>query len=99
MPLYNSPKFVSKERMPRTQFVEYASNNASIILQKLQFEFEKGVDSHVNGILSIFAAWKVILASLFALNLLIIDIRKRIITLITRYFEGSKYKDSVLFSQ
>jgi hypothetical protein len=96
---YNSPKSVSKGRSQRILSIEYAANIASITFQKLQFEFEHGANLHMNGILSIFSTWKFILAALFVLKALLIDRRKLIITLITRYFEGSKYKDSFSFSQ
>ena len=98
LPYYNSPKSIFNEKAPRTQSIEYSDGVATFsLVQNLQFE--QGVDSYINDVFIILVTWKFILASPFLLKILIVDKRKRILTLITRYFEGSKYKDILSFSK
>ncbi len=97
-PYYNSPKSILNEKSPRAQSIEYSDGVATFsLVQKLQFQ--EGVDSYINAIFIILVTWKFILASPFLLKILIIDKRKRILALITRYFEGSKYKHILSFSK
>lgn len=93
----NSLKKISHGRSPLRISAEYDNNNSTIIFQKLQLGFENDLNSNSNGMLSILVAWKLMLASLFVLKILIIDKRKRIITLITRYFQGGEYKEPFCF--
>jgi hypothetical protein len=99
LPCFNPSKPVSKTRTQRIRVIEYTGNTAAGILQRLQFQFEQGVDTNLNCILIVFAAWRFILVLLFVINVPVIDRRKQIIKLITLYFEGSKYKNIFSFQQ
>lgn len=95
---YSSPKSLSKEKPSRLLFIKYATNTAPVLFQNLHLDFNMGTNLNLNGILIVFVTWKFILASPLVLKPLIIDTRKRIIELLTSYFEGGKYKVSFFFS-
>lgn len=90
---HNDPgNFTSKEGNTRIQLIK-AHHDSHVLLHRVQFEFERYINAHINDVFVVFTTWKFILYSLIVLRI-IIDMRKRIAVLITSYFEGSKYKDS-----
>lgn len=95
-PYYNSRKPLSTKEIEKSLFIQYTGNNNSIIFRRLQPGFEPNVTPHIALILNLFLVWTFALEPSLA-KLIIIDIRERIITLITSYFGGSKYKDSLSF--
>jgi hypothetical protein len=97
-PYHYFEKTTLREGTPKVLFIKTAAHASSAIIRSSHFRFDHGLNSHINGTLVVFAAWKFILSTLLELKLPILDKRKRILTLITRYFEGSKYKDYFFFS-
>ena len=85
---YNCPKFLPMEKASRILFIKYSANTTLVILPKLQLEFYQGINPHINSTLCLFVTWKFILVALLVLKVLIIDVRRRIIELLTSYFEG-----------
>lgn len=95
---YNE-KFISEENAPKAFITQYTNNDVTVILPKSQIrlanaKFNNNLNWTIMGILNSFLIWELILSQFNILNILIIDRRKRIIQLITRYLEGGKYKDS-----
>lgn len=94
LPYSNSPEFITGEETPKLRLYKYHGHDTSIIMPRKQYQFNIGLDSNINSILSIFAVWQYVLVLQFALLVLTIDKRKQIIALIISHFVGSKYKDS-----
>ena len=99
LPLYNFSTAFSDQRVDSTLLSEHTASSASILLQRVRFSIEQRFTTHDNNILNIYSSWKSFLILLFAFTAVIIDYRKLIIRLVKRYFEGSKYKDLLSFSQ
>ncbi len=93
LPSSNHQKAISKASTLKVLLVKNTAQANSAIISNSDLKFYPGLDSHIN-ILTIIATWKFIFSTLFEFQLLILDMRKRILTLITNFFQGSKYKDS-----
>ena len=89
---YNLLKLNINENVSKSVFKENDTTSICIILRKAHFEFEDTVGTDDNNTLNIYTISKFVFLTIFILKLLITDRRKQILVLITRYFEGSKYK-------
>jgi ATP-dependent phosphoenolpyruvate carboxykinase len=90
---YNLLKLNINENVSKSAFKENDTSSISIILRKAHFEYEDNVGTNDNNTSNLYTISKFVFLALFILKVLITDRRKQILVLITRYFEGSKYKD------
>jgi len=81
------------EEKPSITFIKEKSNSTPILVQKQQLDYELSIYPNLNPTCSNFIKFEIRIEPLFILIVLIIDRRKRIIGLLTSYFEGNKYKD------
>jgi surface polysaccharide O-acyltransferase-like enzyme len=95
LPSYSYPKLISKASSQSTLFIEYGSNDVSALIQRVHFDINYEASSDAKDIISIFLPW-VLITTLLKLGILLLDRRKLIMALMTSYFEGSKYKYSIL---
>lgn len=98
LPSYSYSKLVSKANSEKFLFIEYGNHAVPLLLQRIHFDIEYELGTDGNSIITIYSAW-IFIAVLIKSKVLLLDRRKLIIALMTSYFEGSKYKYSILISE
>lgn len=93
LPLGNFEGTFSKVGTLKVMLTKNATNGNSDIINSSDLRFYPSFSSHTN-ILTILTTRKFIFSTLSELKLPIFDIRKRILSLMNNFFQGSKYKNS-----
>lgn len=95
---YNDfPKFISEDSTPRLQLNDNGFKDSLIILPRTQYKSNYSVNSYTGSTFGMLKTWEFVFVLQLALQIIVIDRRKQIITLIIRHYEGSKYKDPFSF--
>ncbi|NLZ34283.1 hypothetical protein N3C_0022 [Clostridium sp. N3C] len=93
LPIDNNSQSTTKNKMSNIISLKEKNTSIPILLSKQNFDFELSIFPNANSKLRDLIKFQISLEPLFILIVLLIDLRKRIIRLLTNYFEGNKYKD------
>lgn len=84
----------TRDKIPNITALKVKKSSTPIILlPKQQLDFQCSIFPNINSSWFNFIRFELSLASLVILIVLLLDVRQRIIKLLTSYFEGNKYKD------
>lgn len=84
----------TRDKIPNITALKVKKSSTPIILlPKQQLDFQCSIFPNINSSWFNFIRFELSLASLVILIVLLLDVRQRIIKLLTSYFEGNKYND------